>query len=255
MTEPTADATRDTVRARYGEIARTSGSCCAPTGCGTSSVPLGYSPDDLAALPDGADLALGCGNPTAIASLQPGETVLDLGSGPGLDCFLAARAVGPEGRVIGVDMTPDMISRSRANARELAADHVEFRLGEIEALPVADASVDVVLSNCVINLSPEKDRVFREVFRVLKPGGHIAIADMVATAPLPPEVAREMEAFTGCVAGAALVGDLERMLADAGFVDVSVTPKDETREMVREWMPGTSAGDYVLSANIEARKP
>ena len=254
MTEVTPDTTRAAVRERYGDIARTSGSCCGPTGCGTTSTKLGYTNADVLSVPDGADLSLGCGNPQAIAALRPGETVLDLGSGAGFDCFLAARQVGPDGRVIGVDMTPEMIARARDNARGFEPANVEFRLGEIEHLPVADASVDVVISNCVVNLSPEKPAVYREAFRALKPGGRVAIADVVATAALPDEVRRDMAAYTGCVAGAAEIGDIERMLAEAGFVDVRITPKDETRVLLREWLPGTAVGDYVVSATIEARK-
>jgi SAM-dependent methyltransferase len=250
-----ANQTRDAVRERYGEIARTSGSCCGPTGCGSSSVPLGYTKEELGSVPAGADLALGCGNPRAIAMLEPGEVVLDLGSGPGLDCFLAAQQVGPTGRVIGVDMTPDMLARARDNARAVEATNVEFRLGEIEHLPVSDASVDVVISNCVVNLSPDKPAVFREVLRVLKPGGRVAIADMVATAELPPEARRDLEAFTGCLAGASSLAEIERMLAHAGFADVQVRPIDGSRELVRTWMPGASLADYVVSASIEARKP
>ncbi|MEQ1506079.1 MAG: arsenite methyltransferase [Myxococcota bacterium] len=252
---PTDDATRDAVRARYGEIARTSGSCCGPTGCGTSSLPLGYTADQLASVPSGADLSLGCGNPQAIAALRPGEVVVDLGSGPGLDCFLAAQQVGPTGRVIGVDMTPEMLARARSNARSVDARNVEFRLGEIERLPIADRTADVVISNCVVNLSPDKPAVFREVFRVLKPGGRVAIADVVATAPLPPEAKRDLQAYTGCVSGAAEIAELERMLVDAGFVDVAVRALDESKAIIRTWMDGASLADYVLSATIEANKP
>lgn len=258
MTQPdrTPDDTRAAVRDRYGAIARTSSSCCGPSSCGTpTSRDLGYSEADLAVIPAGADLALGCGNPTAIAALRPGETVLDLGSGAGMDAFLAADRVGATGRVIGVDMTPDMITRARANARSVGVTNVEFRLGEIEHLPVADGTVDVVLSNCVVNLSPEKRQVFAEAFRVLRPGGRVAIADIVATAELPPSARHDLQALTGCVAGAALVDDLERWLLEVGFVDVRVTPKDESRTIVRTWSDAGSLADYVLSAVIEARKP
>jgi len=255
MTDMTVEQTHAAVRDRYGSIARGGGSCCGPTGCGTSSQSLGYTPEELAKVPAGADLSLGCGNPRAIADLQPGETVLDLGSGPGLDCFLAAQAVGPTGHVIGVDMTPDMLARARDNARAIASKNVEFRLGTIEHLPVANDSVDVVISNCVVNLSPDKRSVFAETYRVLKSGGRVAIADMVATAPLPPEARADLEAYTGCVAGAAEIGVLEALLVEVGFVDVRVRPMDESREMVREWMPGSRLADYVLSATLEARKP
>ncbi len=257
MSEPevTPDQTRTAVRDRYGEIARTSGSCCAPGSCGPTSRDLGYSEADLAIIPSGADLSLGCGNPTAIAALGLGETVLDLGSGAGMDAFLAADKVGPAGKVIGVDMTADMIARARANAREAGVTNVEFRLGEIENLPVADGVVDVVLSNCVVNLSPEKKRVFAEAFRVLKPGGRLAISDIVATAALPPEAQRNLEALTGCISGAALIDDLERWLSEVGFAEIRISPKDASREIVRQWSDAGDLADYVLSATIEARRP
>lgn len=197
-------------------------------------------------------MGLGCGNPIAIAQLKPGETVLDLGSGGGFDCFLAARKVGPSGRVIGVDMTPDMISAARRNALKDGFENVEFRLGEIEALPVADAVVDVILSNCVINLSPDKPAVFREAFRVLKKGGRLSIADIVATKPMPEEIRTDFAAYTSCLAGAALVEDLRAMIKDAGFTEVNITLKENTREMICKWSDSGKAGDYVVSAVIEA---
>jgi len=275
----THDDIRDAVRARYGTIAETRGasappteaSCCGgpssdadSTSCcgGTATATLdikaqayGYSAEDTSAVPQGANLALGCGNPIALASLRPGETVLDLGSGAGFDCFLAARAVGETGRVIGVDMTHEMLRKARANAAQGGYTQVEFRLGEIEHLPVADASVDVIISNCVINLSPEKAQVFREAFRVLKHGGRLAVSDVVATAPFPDEVQRDLALRAGCVAGASLLDDLEGMLADAGFVDIRIQPKDESRTFIREWVPGTNIADYLISAAIEAVKP
>jgi SAM-dependent methyltransferase len=249
-----ADQTRDAVRQRYGEIARTKGSCCGPTCCGPSADQLGYTKAEIAVVPDGADLGLGCGNPQAIAQLQTGEVVLDLGSGAGIDCFLAAERVGPSGRVIGVDMTPDMLVRARDNARAAGASNIEFRMGEIEHLPVADASVDVVISNCVVNLSPDKRAVYREAYRVLKSGGRVAIADIVAVGDLPEEVQRDLDALTGCVAGAASITNVERMLADAGFVDIRVRAVDGSEVLVREWLPGSRAADYVISATVEARK-
>jgi SAM-dependent methyltransferase len=215
----------------------------------------GYSAEDTSAVPQGANLGLGCGNPIALASLRPGETVLDLGSGAGFDCFLAARAVGETGRVIGVDMTHEMLRKARANAAQGGYTQVEFRLGEIEHLPVADTSVDVIISNCVINLSPEKAQVFREAFRVLKHGGHLAVSDVVATAPFPPEVQHDLSLRAGCVAGASLLDDLEGMLRDAGFVDIRIQPKDESRTFIREWVPGTNIAEYLVSAMIEAVKP
>ena len=259
------DDVRATVRDRYGRIPAGGGSCCGPvatTGCCGSSSPagstaqdLGYSGAELAAAPDGSNLGLGCGNPLGIRSLQPGESVLDLGSGAGFDAFLAARAVGPTGRVIGVDMTPEMVRAARANLAKSGRTNVEFRLGEIESLPVADDSIDVILSNCVINLSPEKGRVFAEAFRVLRPGGRLAISDIVALQPLPAAVRADLELHTGCVAGAATVPDLTAMLAAAGFVDVSIQPKQELQAVVDGWFPGRGVAGKVASATITARKP
>jgi ubiquinone/menaquinone biosynthesis C-methylase UbiE len=206
-------------------------------------------------VPAGANMGLGCGNPQAIAALKPGETVLDLGSGGGFDCFLAARQIGDHGRVIGVDMTPAMISKARANADQGGYHNVEFRLGEIENLPLADHSVDVIISNCVINLSPDKERVFKETFRVLKPGGRLAISDVVATTTLPETVRHDVTLYTGCMAGASLIDELETMLATAGFIDIRLKPKDESRSFIRDWAPGSRIEDYVVSATIEAVKP
>lgn len=250
-----SEMVREEVRQRYGATARGESSCSDECCTSTSSDVLGYSASDLAAAPEASNLGLGCGNPLAIASLQPGQTVLDLGSGAGFDCFLAAGAVGPSGRVIGVDMTHEMLAKARANAKKDGFDNVEFRLGEIEALPVADANIDVIISNCVINLSPEKQRVFQEAFRVLKPGGRLAIADIVATAPLPEEVKGDWAAYTGCMAGASQVTDLEKMLAAAGFETVKIAPKDNSKSFIREWLPGSRIEDYLVSATIEARKP
>src|SRR5215831_5464415 len=256
VTESSSETIRDKVRERYGATARGESASCGDDCCTSTSVyTLGYSAEDSAVAPEAANLGLGCGNPVAIASLQPGQTVLDLGSGAGFDCFLAAKAVGPTGRVIGVDMTHDMLAKARENAKKNGFTNVEFRLGEIEALPVADESVDVIVSNCVINLSPEKARVFREAYRVLKPGGRLAVADVVATAPFPAEVQHDLALRAGCVAGASLLDDLEGMLHDAGFVDIRIQPKDESKTFIREWVPGTNIADYLISATIEAVKP
>ncbi len=263
------DTVKQTVRERYGQIAARGGSCgcaptcCSPTGSATNdghdaaavSQGLGYSAEETGAVPEGSNLGLGCGNPQAIAALKPGETVLDLGSGAGFDAFLAARAVGTTGRVIGVDMTPEMVSKARKNQASGGYENVEFRLGEIESPPVADASVDVIISNCVINLSPDKPRVFREAFRVLKPGGRIAVSDVVALAPIPDELRKDWELYTGCVTGASLVDDLKAMLKEAGFTNIRIVRKGESREIISGWFPGRKAEDCVASASIEAVKP
>jgi SAM-dependent methyltransferase len=261
------DSVRSSVREHYGKVAaRGTGCGCAPTGCGTSkqaqprsaaahSQTLGYSAEDVGSVPDGANLGLGCGNPLAIASLRPGQTVLDLGSGAGFDAFLAAKAVGPQGRVIGVDMTAEMITKARQNTAKGGYANVEFRLGEIENLPVADGSVDVILSNCVINLSPDKAKVFHEAFRVLKPGGRLAVTDILATAPVPESLRKEVELYTACAAGAALVDQVTAMLREAGFEQIRVEPKPESREVIREFLPGRGLENHFTSATIEAVKP
>ncbi len=258
MSDRSDDGLLRTVREHYARVAAGGSSCgCGPGCCGAepaSSLALGYSSADLAGVPEGANLGLGCGNPQAIASLRPGEHVLDLGSGGGFDCFLAAKQVGPEGRVIGVDMTPEMISRARENARRVEARNVEFRLGEIEHLPVADESVDVILSNCVVNLSPDKPAVFCEAYRVLRPGGRIALSDVVATAPLPAPIAQAVAVYTGCIAGAATVADIGTWLQEAGFTEISIGVSEESRSVIGGWMPGTGAERYVASASIQACK-
>jgi SAM-dependent methyltransferase/protein-tyrosine-phosphatase len=249
------DRTRDHVRAAYGKVANGQDGCNIGC-CGTlhgGSLALGYTSEDLARVPEGADLGLGCGNAQSIAALQAGETVVDLGCGAGFDCFLAACRVGPQGRVIGVDMTPEMISRARDNGRRIAASNVEFRLGEIERLPVADACADVVLSNCVINLSPDKAAVFHEAHRVLKPGGRLAIFDLIATASLPPELRESLLALTGCIAGAGSADLMRTFLRNAGFYEVKVRVRNESREIIGRCLPG--AQFYVASATIEAVKP
>jgi len=253
--ESSSSIVREEVRRRYSASA--SGKSTRPDDCciATDATDLGYSAEDTAAAPKAAHLGLGCGNPLAIASLKEGQVVLDLGSGAGFDCFLAARAVGKSGRVIGVDMTQEMLTKARENAEKNGFTNVEFRLGEIEALPVADNSIDVIISNCVINLSPEKQRVFNESFRVLKSGGRLAVADMVATAPLPDDIKANWGAYTGCMAGASQIGDLERMLQTSGFRDIRIAPKDSSRSFIREWLPGKKIEDYLVSAAIEAVKP
>lgn len=235
----------------------TQGACCSGPALSPdeTSKALGYSSDELASLPEGANLGLGCGNPQAIASIKPGETVLDLGSGAGMDCFLAAKITGDRGFVIGVDMTPEMIAKAKLNAEKAGVKNVEFRLGEIENLPVADNNVDVIISNCVINLSPEKRKVYSEAFRVLKPGGRIAVSDIVLTAALPEELQNDLFLYTGCMAGASSLPDIESYLSEAGFGDIRISPKDESREFIREWVPGSRIADYVVSATIEAIKP
>mgnify|MGYP002279675507 CR=1 FL=1 len=256
------------VRERYGAIATAGTDCCGDVGVddgdggccdgsegATGSERLGYETDDIASVADGADLGLGCGNPKAFAEMAPGETVLDLGSGAGFDCFLAAREVSPDGRVIGVDMTPEMVSKARENVAKNDVDNVEFRLGEIGHLPVADTTVDVVISNCVVNLAPEKQLVFDDAYRVLRPGGRVAISDVVQTAPFPDDVKADPDSLTGCVAGASTVADLEAMLDSAGFEAIEIAPKDESTEFISDWDADRDLGDYLVSATIEARKP
>jgi arsenite methyltransferase len=255
MNEANADDTRTIVRDHYARVSKGE-TGCAPGCCAAmpadQSRMLGYSADELNAVPDGADMGLGCGNPNAIASLRPGETVLDLGAGGGFDCFLAARAVGPTGKVIGVDMTPDMVTLARANARKVNATNVEFRLGEIEHLPVADASVDLILSNCVINLSPEKQAVFDDAFRVLRVGGRLAISDVVAIAPMPDALKNDAAAVCGCIGGAAPIGELRAMLTRSGFKSIEINISPSSKQVVDSWMPGVS--EYIASVTIEARR-
>jgi arsenite methyltransferase len=254
-TESSSENVREEVRRRYVASALGKTSCADDCCMSTDVTDLGYSNEDAAAAPEAANLGLGCGNPLAIASLKDGQVVLDLGSGAGFDCFLAARAVGKNGTVIGVDMTHEMLRKARENAQKNGFTNVEFRLGEIEALPVADNSIDVIISNCVINLSPEKQRVFNEAFRVLKPGGRLAIADMVATAPLPDDIKADWDAYTGCIAGTSQITELDGMLQSSGFKEIKIAPKDSSRSFIREWIPGKRIEDYLLSATIEAVKP
>ena len=263
------DTIKEMVRARYGGIAASAeASCCAPAAtscCGTTPAPardlnakardIGYSDEELAAVPDGANLGLGCGNPLAIAAMQAGEVVVDLGSGAGFDCLLAARQVGPTGQVIGVDMTHEMIRKARDNARKTGASNVEFRLGELEHLPIADGTADVIISNCVINLVPDKAQVFRESFRVLKPGGRVSVSDVLNIAPLPEDLRTDPALLCGCVAGAISAERTEALLREAGFVDISIAVKPESRETVASWAPGRGIENCVASAMVEARKP
>jgi SAM-dependent methyltransferase len=263
------DTIRGEVRERYASIANNqSSSCCgqangsSSSGCCSgslavtpeSSAHLGYTPEEMQAVPEGANMGLGCGNPGAIASLKEGEVVLDLGCGGGFDVFLAAKRVGAGGKVIGVDMTPDMVSKARKNAQNGGYQNVDIRLGEIEHLPVADNSVDVIISNCVINLSPDKAAVFADAYRVLRKSGRLAISDVVAVIPLPDEIKKNMDAYSGCVAGAAVVSDLENMLSQAGFKEIKVEVKMESDQFIKEWFPGTGIEKYVRSAVITATK-
>ncbi len=256
---------RKTVRATYDMIAKTRASCCGPeesSGCATrpksgalASRHLGYSDTDFTAVPEGSYRGLGCGNPTALASLNPGETVLDLGSGAGFDCFLAASRVGPTGHVIGVDMTSEMVEQARRHAGGAESSNVEFRLGEIEHLPVADGTIDVIISNCVINLSPDKPAVFRDAFRVLKSGGRLAVSNMVATAPLPEALSKDPAMVSGCIGGAAGVDEIRGWLDQAGFHHIHVAIKEASRVSIDELGPDHGVGQYVASATIEATKP
>ncbi len=263
------DAHRSHIRETYANVAHASdqGNECGISSscCGVSddaaintliSTRLGYSEEDLSRVPSGADMGLGCGNPRAIASLKPGEVVVDLGSGGGFDCFLAAHEVGPQGKVIGIDMTPDMLSKARRNANKGNFNQVEFRLGEIENMPVADDTADVIISNCVINLSSNKARVFQEAYRILKPGGRLAISDVVATIELPKEMRNDPALIAGCMGNASLIEELEQLIKSAGFEKISIQPKDESKTFIRDWAPNHhNITDYVVSATIEANKP
>lgn len=275
-----ADAVRVKVREGYSKIAQggscgpggSGGGCCGATAFspGQLAQAIGYTGDQLASTPDDANMGLSCGNPTALASLRPGEVVLDLGAGGGFDCFVAGPKVGASGRVIGVDMTPDMISKARRNvavySKQSGLDNVEFRLGEIEALPVADASVDVVISNCVLNLSPDKPRVWREIARVLKPGGRVAVSDLALVRELPGAVVADVQALIGCVAGAVLIDETRAMAAAAGLTDIKLTPKPQYIDAMTNWedplyrrivesLPaGSKPSDYVTSLDVWAVK-
>jgi len=253
-----------TVRDSYAKIAECGGNsgCCAPTGedidipsAEEMSARFGYSAQDMSAVPEGANLGLGCGNPQAIAEMKAGEVVVDLGSGAGFDVFLAAGKVGKAGHVIGVDMTHEMLVKARGNALKGGYDNVEFRLGEIEFLPIANDTADVIISNCVINLSPNKPQVLCEAFRALKPGGRLAISDVVATAPFPEDFKDDDHLLSGCITGAALVDDLKIWLLDAGFTHVFIDIKEDSRAGIADWAPGRGIENYVVSAIITAKKP
>lgn len=263
------DDIRANVRENYAKVALklngTQGcctpapSCCNPNDTQNISIEeisqkMGYTKEELASIPDGANMGLSCGNPQAIADLKPGEIVVDLGSGGGFDCFLAAPKVGKEGRVIGIDMTPEMISKARRNAKKPGFENVEFRLGEIEHMPVADHTVDIIISNCVINLSPNKPQVFKEAYRTLKTGGRLAISDVVLTATLPESYLSDMNLYSGCVSGAISIEEYEALLKDAGFTNISIEPKDESKEFIREWEPNYDLENYIVSAIIQAFK-
>jgi arsenite methyltransferase len=274
-----SESVRQSVREGYGKIAQKDGSCCSGVSCCGSNPEdsaqlakyVGYSAEELATLPEGANMGLSCGNPNALAALRPGEVVLDLGSGGGFDVFIAARKVGATGRAIGVDMTPEMLAKARKNIaayRERSGlDNVEFRLGEIEHLPLPDNSVDVIISNCVINLSPDKPQVWREIARVLKPRGRVAVSDLALLKPLPPEILRMVEALVGCVAGAVLVSDTEQMARAAGLAQIRVNPKSDYIAAMTDWndplyakivqhLPaGSGPADYVTSLEVTATKP
>lgn len=284
------ESIHETVRDAYATRVK-GGGCCEPTSCCApatadgsaaesarhrdSALQMGYSAEDLESVPEGANLGLGCGAPLAAARVKPGETVLDLGSGAGFDAFIAARETGPEGRVIGIDMTPEMIEQARKNAQAAAVNHVEFRQGFIEELPVKDETVDVLISNCVINLSPDKPAVFREAFRVLRPGGRIAVSDIVLTAPLPQAIEENIVAYVGCVAGAPLLDDYLGYIRAAGFQDVGVVESRQAVDALSEDDPVVQSvldgigeecttdlsaeikdvAGRILSAKITARKP
>ncbi|MFO7635764.1 MAG: arsenite methyltransferase [Clostridia bacterium] len=255
---------REYIRKNYSDIARQDATrtCCGKScDCNATagdiheaSLRIGYSEEDLLLAPDEANMGLGCGNPISIAALKEGETVLDLGSGGGFDCFLARKQVGETGHVIGVDMTPEMIRLSRENAEKKGYSNMEFRLGEIEHLPVADDSVDAIISNCVINLSLDKDQVFKEAYRVLRRGGRLSVSDIVATAELPEDIKGDLAMMAGCVAGAESMDAIKGMLEHAGFQNIRMVPGDNSRRILRTWAPGRNIEDYVASFIIEAQK-
>lgn len=254
------------VRSAYGGVAEANNQnkqCGnARSCCGVSAKPdqeysqeLGYTKEELASVPEGCNMGLGCGNPQEIASLKQGEIVLDLGAGGGFDVFLAAQKVGSKGKVYGVDMTPEMLSKARANAAKNGYQNVEFLLGEIEHLPLPNNLIDVIISNCVVNLSTNKEQVFRESFRVLKEGGRIAISDIVANKPLPPEMINNKDLYCNCISGAITIDELKKILSRVGFKDIVIEPQVNSRMFIKDWVPGSDAENYVISAKIKAVKP
>lgn len=257
---------REAVRENYAKVAKTSGSsgcgcsgssCCSPVSSDAAkeiSAGLGYSQEELASVPDGANMGLGCGNPQQIASLKEGETVLDLGCGGGFDCFLAAKKVGKAGNVIGVDMTPEMVSKARKNVINSEFENIDIRLGEIENLPVTDKCIDVIMSNCVINLSPNKPHVFSEASRVLKTGGRLAVSDIIASSPIAENVKADLVLHAACISGASTKDEVVTMLQNAGFHDVKVNPKENSKTFIKDWAPGSGAENFVVSAEITAFK-
>ena len=266
MPKPDMDRILQSVREHYGRAAKNAGGCnsnALPSGCcngdpdsaKAAGRAMGYSAQQLQSVVHGANLGLGCGNPHAYGQMKAGEVVLDLGSGGGFDCFIAAKAVGKSGKVIGVDMTPEMIDLAEQNARKMKTANVEFRLGEIENLPVEDQSVDVIISNCVINLSPDKEAVFREAFRVLKPAGRLAVSDVVASAPLPRHLREDVSKHTGCIAGAQTVETLKSILSAVGFENIRIRLETDSRQLIENWLPGSTVEQYIASARIEAVKP
>lgn len=265
-TAKNAENVRQEVRSAYGNVAEANqqSKCCGNgrSCCGVSAKPdsayaqeLGYSKEDLESVPERSNMGLGCGNPQAIASLKPGEIVIDLGAGGGFDAFLAAKKVGMSGKVYGVDMTADMVSQAREYAFKNGYQNVEFLLGEIEHMPLPNNTADVIISNCVINLSPDKQNVFNEAFRVLKEGGRLAISDMVAYKPLPPEMVNNKELYCNCISGAITINELKSILAKAGFTDIVIEPDEMSRLFIKDWVPGSDAENYVVSAKIKAVKP
>jgi arsenite methyltransferase len=252
---------RKIVREGYAEVAKKEASCCAaaPASCSCSmptneeiSIRIGYSEEDINSVPEGANLGLGCGKPVALASLMEGETVLDLGSGAGFDCFLAANRVGRRGKVIGVDMTPEMIDKARKNARKGRYQNVEFRLGEIENLPVADGAIDVVISNCVINLSPDKKRVFEEAFRVLKPGGRLMVSDIVLLGKLPESIKKNVQAYIGCLSGAEMKNKYLKLIREAGFQEIKLI--EENHFLIENMTNDPTAQTFMKTSEIPAEK-